>query len=141
MPQQRATVFIIDDEASIRTALERLCQSAGLAGRSFESVETFLAADVNDESACVVADIRMPGTSGLVLPARLRESQRNLPVIFVTAFDTPETRTEARVAGAAGYFRKPVDDQALLDAIEWALSCDTTLNTHRTRLNTPTKHT
>lgn len=115
-------VFILDDEASIRMALERLCHSAGLAGRSFESVETFLAADVNDESACIVTDIRMPGTSGLVLPARLRESHRHLPVIFMTAFDTPETRAEARAAGAAGCFRKPVDDQALLDAIEWALS-------------------
>lgn len=122
MPNQRVTVFIIDDEPPIRTALERLCRSAGMAARSFDSVETFLAADLNNAGACVVADIRMPGASGLALPRQLRDLHRNIPVIFMTAFDTPETRAEARLAGAAGYFRKPVDDQALLDAIEWSLS-------------------
>ena len=124
MPQQRATVFIIDDEASIRTALERLCRSAGYAGSAYESVEAFLESEVDDHNACVVADIRMPGTSGLALPGRLRDLHRSLPVIFMTAFDAPETRKEARLAGAAGYLRKPVDDQALLDAIEWSLSQD-----------------
>ena len=85
-------------------------------------METFLAADVNDESACRVTDIGMPGTSWLVLPTRLREPHQNLPVIFMTAFDTPKTRAEAHAAGAAGYFREPVDDRALLDVIEWSLS-------------------
>jgi FixJ family two-component response regulator len=124
MPAQRTNVFIIDDESSIRTALERLCRAAGHTGRAFESVDEFLAATVDDHAACVVTDIRMPGVSALELPSRLRALHRNLPVIFITAFDTPETRAEARAAGAAGYFRKPVDDQALLDAIEWSLSQD-----------------
>ena len=124
MTSPRTTVFIIDDEASIRTALVRLCHSAGFVGRSFESVEDFLTANLADEGACVVADIRMPGDSGLGLPSRLRALSRKLPVIFMTAFDTPKTRAEARLAGAAGYFRKPVDDRALLDAIEWSLGQD-----------------
>ena len=121
MPAPRATICIVDDEAPVRTALERLLRSAGYAGRTFESVDDFIAADLEVKPACVVADIRMPGISGLELPARLRAQHKDIPVIFITAYDTPDTRAEARRAGAAGYFRKPVDDQALLDAIEWAI--------------------
>ena len=69
----------------------------------------------------------MPGTSGLELPALLARTGQRLPVIFVTAHDTPETRELAHRLGAAGYFRKPVDEQALLDAIAWALSANTIL--------------
>lgn len=122
MSHPRANVFIIDNEASIRTALERLIRSAGHTGRSFESVEEFLAATVDDHNACVVTDIHLRGASGLTLPERLRELNRNIPVIFITAYDSPEHRSQARRVGGAGYFRKPVDDQALLDAIEWSLS-------------------
>ena len=121
MPSQHANVFIVDDEPSIRTALERLCRSAGHTGTSFESAEAFLTATVDDRDACVVTDIHLAGLSGLKLPERLRALDRNIPVIFITAFDSPETRAEARRVGGAGYFRKPVDDQALLDAIDWAL--------------------
>ena len=64
----------------------------------------------------------MPGTGGLDLPALIGSAGRHLPVIFVTAHDTPETRDLAKRLGAAGYFCKPVDDRALLDAIGWALS-------------------
>jgi len=63
----------------------------------------------------------MPGGSGLELPTLLETTGRKLPVIFVTAHDTPETREHALRVGAAGYFRKPVDELALLDAIAWAL--------------------
>lgn len=122
MPSHRASVFIIDDQPSIRTAIERLCRSAGLSGQSFESVEEFLAATVDDRDACIVTDIHLRGLSGLALPERLHALHRDLPVIFITAHDSPETRTRARRVGGAGYFRKPVDDQALLDAIDWALS-------------------
>ena len=121
MPAQRAHVFIIDDEPSIRMALERLCRSAGHTGRSFESVEGFLAATVDDHDACIVTDVRLRGASGLTLPDRLHALRRRIPVIFITAYDSPESRAEARRAGGAAYFRKPVDDQALLDAIAWAI--------------------
>ena len=66
-------------------------------------------ADLSDENACVISDVWMPGTSGLELPALLAR----LPVIFITAHDTPETREMAQRVGAAACFRKPVDDQAL----------------------------
>jgi FixJ family two-component response regulator len=90
--------------------------------RTFASVEDFLRSDFTDENACVISDIQMPGTNGLELPALLARAGHRVPVIFVTAHDTPETRCRAQSTGAAGYFRKPVDDQALLDAIAWAIS-------------------
>lgn len=78
--------------------------------------------DFEDENACVVSDVQFPGKSGLELPVLLGRAGHRLPVVFVTAHDTPETRDLAMRFGAAGYFRKPVDDQALLDAISWAIS-------------------
>ena len=89
---------------------------------TFASVEDFVRSNPSDVNACVVSDIQMPGLSGLDLPALLARAGHQLPVIFVTAHDTPETRARAQSMGAVGYFRKPVDDQALLDAIAWALS-------------------
>ena len=79
-------------------------------------------AEVSDENACVVSDVQFPGKCGLELPVLLGRAGHTLPVIFVTAHDTAETRDLAQRFGAAAYFRKPVDDQALLDAITWAIS-------------------
>ena len=115
-------IYIIDDEPSICTAYARLARSARMEARTFGSVGEFLAADCSDENACVISEARMPGASGLELPALLAGVRRDLPVIIVTAHDTSEMREAARQAGAAAYFRKPVDDQALLDAVSWAMS-------------------
>ena len=121
MPSFPIQVYIVDDEASVCTAYARLIRSARMAPRTFSSVEDFLGSDFSDENACVISDVQMPGASGLELPSLLERAGHRLPVIFVTAHDTPETRERAQRLGAAGYFRKPVDDQALLDAIVWAL--------------------
>jgi FixJ family two-component response regulator len=115
-------VYIVDDEASVCTAYARVVRAAKMQPRTFGSVEDLMDSDFSDENACVIADVQMPGTSGLDLPGLLAKAGHNLPVIFVTAHDSPETRERAQRAGAAAYFRKPVDDQALLDAIAWALS-------------------
>jgi FixJ family two-component response regulator len=115
-------VYIVDDESSIRTAYARLVRSAKMEPLTFSSVEEFMRSEVSDENACVVSDVRMPGASGLELPALLSRAGRRLPVIFTTAQDTVETRDFAQRLGAAAYFRKPVDDQALLDAITWAIA-------------------
>jgi FixJ family two-component response regulator len=117
-----ATVYIVEDDASVRRAMSRLMRSAGLSEAAFANVKEFVAADIEDTNACVVADVRMPGASGLDLPEILAGRGNQLPVIFVTAQDTEVTRERARNVGAAGYFRKPVDDQALIDSIHWALS-------------------
>lgn len=122
MSNQPIQVYIVDDEPSICTALARLVRSARMQPRTFASVEDFMHSSVSDENACVVSDVQFPGASGLDLPVMLARAGRHLPVIFVTAHDTPETRDRAQRIGAAAYFRKPVDDQALLDAIAWALS-------------------
>jgi FixJ family two-component response regulator len=121
MPNTPIQVYIVDDESSVCTAYARLVRSAKMQPRTFASVEEFMRADFSDENACVVSDVQFPGRSGLELPVLLGRAGHHLPVIFVTAHDTPETRDLAQRFGAAGYFRKPVDDQALLDAIAWAV--------------------
>jgi FixJ family two-component response regulator len=122
MPTAPTRVYIVDDEPSICTAYARLVRSAKMQPQTFASVEEFLQSDFSDENACVVSDIQMPGTSGLELPGLLAAAGRHVPVVFVTAHDTSETRDRAQSVGAAAYFRKPVDDQALLDAIAWAVN-------------------
>ena len=122
MPNQPIQIYIVDDEPSICTAYARLANSAKMQPRTFSSVEEFLGTKLPDENACVVCDVAMPGVSGLELPGLLAREGRRLPVIFVTAHDTEETRSTAHRMGAAAYFRKPVDDQALLDAIAWAVN-------------------
>lgn len=118
---QPATIVIVDDEESVRTAMARMVRSAGLRALIFASVDDLLQHLDVLTNACIISDIRMPGTSGLALPGLLAERGLDLPVIFVTAYDTSQLRTAAKRAGGAAYFRKPVDDHALLDAIEWVL--------------------
>ncbi len=114
-------IYIVDDEPSICTAYSRLALTAKMQPKAFASVEEFLSSEFTDENACVISDVWMPGISGLDLPDLLARDGHRLPVIFVTANDSPEAREIAQRSGAAGYFRKPVDDQALLDAIEHAI--------------------
>ncbi|HUB68236.1 MAG TPA: response regulator [Candidatus Methylacidiphilales bacterium] len=121
MPPSPIQVYVVDDEPSVCIAYARLLRSAKMQPRTFSSVEELLQADISRHNACVISDVRMPGASGFTLPALLAQAGYRLPVILVTAFDTPSMRDLAQQAGAAAYFRKPVDDQALLDAIVWAL--------------------
>lgn len=118
----RSTIFIIDDDASVRRALCRVMTSAGLECESFDSAEEFLAKAHPGMVGCIVADMTMPGMSGLELMPVLDAAGIHLPLILLTAHDSEEMRVAARNAGAAAYFRKPVDTQALLDAIRWAFN-------------------
>ncbi len=122
MQKKQAIVYIVDDDDSVRRAIARLIRSAAMEAQTFASGGDFLKSKFRNQKACMVADVRMPGMSGLELHQKLIERGIKLPVICVTWFDTAETRNQARESGAFGYFRKPVDDQALLDAIQWALS-------------------
>ena len=115
-------VYIIDDDESVRRALGRLLRSADMEPMASASVDEFLALDLRAERSCVVADVRMPGTASLCLPTVLAARGRRMPVIFLTAQDTPQTRADAKVHGGAAFFRKPVDDQALLDTIAWLVA-------------------
>lgn len=114
-------VYLVDDDASVRQALARFIRSAGMREEVFATASELLARAAAAPPDCVIADIRMPGTSGLELPNLLARHGHDVPVIFVTAYDTEENRTAARQARAAAFFHKPVDGQALLDAIAWAV--------------------
>lgn len=115
-------IYVVDDDASICKAVTRLMSAAELPVEAFSSAEAFLAAARPSASDCLLIDIHMPGMSGLQLQQRLKETGIPVPVIFITAFDDDQARVQASRAGAAGYFRKPFDDQALLDAIYFATS-------------------
>ena len=126
--ETKLTVYVVDDDASVRQALSLLLISAGMEVLTFKSANDFLKFKFREENACLITDIKMPRISGLELQQKLTERKSKIPVIFLTAFDSDETRNQIKQAGAAGYFRKPVDDQALLDAILWATSMNVSLN-------------
>ena len=114
-------VFVVDDDRSARRGLARLLRAAGHDVRDFASANEFLDALGAGASGCLILDARMPGLSSEELWAELKARDKRLSIIFVTADDDPATRREAQKMGAVGFFRKPVDGTALLDAVEWAL--------------------
>ena len=114
-------IYVIDNDPSIRKALARLMTAAGLPVCTFASGEDFLSANEPTASACLVTAVQMPGMSGLEVQHRLGQTDRRLPIIFVTSIDDEQTRDQAGRAGAVAYFHKPIDGQALLDTIAFAL--------------------
>ena len=114
-------MFVVDDDSSARNGIARLLRAAGHNVHAFASANEFLDFLSHDVSGCVVLDARMPGLSGEELQAELLLRGINLSIIFVTGDDDPETKRKAMEMKAAGFFRKPVDGTALLDAIDWAL--------------------
>ena len=117
-------VLIVDDDASVRKGLSRLMRSAGIESHAYASPESFLAEIHNEGHACILMDITMPRMSGLELGAQLREKGITLPMIAISAHDDDDTRHLARDLGVRFFLRKPVDDQALLDAISWVVQGD-----------------
>lgn len=117
--QSGKTVYIVDGDESVRRAMKRLIHLTGMNVRSFHSLDEFLGAGCSYENACMVADVKV-FEHGPELPAKMVDSRCQIPVIFVTAYDNKADREKAKEMGAVAYFLKPVDDQALLDAIEWA---------------------
>jgi FixJ family two-component response regulator len=122
--ERRAVVFVIDDDASMRGALENLVGSAGLDVRLFASPSEFLAAERPDAPGCLVLDVRLPGMTGLAFHEELVKTGVALPVIFVTGHaDVPMT-VRAMKAGAVEFLTKPFRDVELLDAIHAAIERD-----------------
>lgn len=117
-------VHIVDDDESVRKGLSRLMRSAGIESHAYASPESFLAETHDEGHACIIMDITMPRMSGLEFGAKLKEKKIALPVIAVSARDDDETRHLARDLGVRFFLRKPVDDQALLDAISWVVDGD-----------------
>jgi FixJ family two-component response regulator len=117
-----ATVFLVDDDASVRRALTRLIKSAGYRVRAFASAREFL--DIRplpEGRACLVLDVRMPGLTGLDLQGELEKTKPVLPIIFITGHGDIPMSVKAMKAGAVDFFPKPVKDTDLLRAIEQAL--------------------
>jgi FixJ family two-component response regulator len=117
-----ATVFLIDDDASVRRGLTRLIKSIGHQVQAFASARQFLDSEWQRHNpACLVLDVRMPGLSGLDLQRELEAKKENLPIIFITGHGDVPTSVRAMKAGAADFLQKPVTDKDLLKAIEDAL--------------------
>ena len=116
-----ATVFVIDDDARIRAATERLLKSVGLHAESYATPKEFLTRKLPDGPTCLVLDVRLPGMSGLDVQRKLAEEGIEIPVIFITGHaDIPMT-VRAMKSGAVEFLTKPFRDQDLLDAIQQAL--------------------
>ncbi len=114
-------VAIVDDDDLVRSALQGLMKAVGLPVRVFASGEEFLKSGQQHETACLVADIRMPGMSGLELQAKLNAEHCRIPTIFITAHGDAKMRMQALRAGAVEFLAKPFDDEALLESVQAAL--------------------
>jgi FixJ family two-component response regulator len=114
-------VAIVDDDDSMRSALQGLLKAIGLPARAFSSAEEFLTSGQQHETACLIADIRMPGMSGLELQARLNAEHCRIPTIFITAHGDTKMRMQALRAGAVEFLAKPFEDEALLESVRAAL--------------------
>ncbi len=119
-----ACVLLVEDDPSMREALEDLARSVGLTVRSFPSVREFLDAPRPDIPCCVVLDVRLPGQSGLDLQADLARDPRAPPVIFITGHGDVAMSVRAMKAGAIEFLSKPFRDQDLLDAVQAGLERD-----------------
>src|ERR1700726_945175 len=114
-------IAIVDDDDLMRNALQGLLKSVGLPARAFASVEEFLQSGQQHQIACLIADIRMPGMSGLELQAHLNAERCRIPIIFITAHGDEKMRMQALRAGAVEFMAKPFDDEALLESVRAAL--------------------
>ena len=123
MKQETFTVYVVDDDPSIRKALERLLRSAGYHALTFESAEEFLDSTAAPGKGCLVLDIRLPGMTGLDLHKKLASEGTKYSVIFMTAHDNPQWQERAKKMDAVAYLNKPFSEQTLLHAIQ-LVKCD-----------------
>ena len=124
MTEADSIVFVIDDDASVREALESLIRSIGLRVETFPSTRDFLKKRLAEIPRCLVLDVRLPGTSGLSFQRQLAKAEINIPIIFITGHGDVPMSVRAMKAGALEFLTKPFRDQDLLDAIQLALEKD-----------------
>jgi FixJ family two-component response regulator len=117
-------VFIVDDDASVRRSLERLLRSVGLQAESFATAHEFLQRSPHNAPNCLVADVRMPGLSGLALQEVLAGANNPIPIIFIAGYSDISTSVKAMKAGAVDFLSKPLNERDLLDAIQQAIAKD-----------------
>jgi FixJ family two-component response regulator len=121
MEPGKPTVCIIDDDTSVRKALQRLIRAAGHQVEAFSSAAAYLEAAPPMAPACLVLDVRMPGMSGLELQQRLEGTPSQFPIVFITGHGDEDVRSQAMASGAVEVLDKPLDEKVLLAAIERAL--------------------
>ena len=114
-------VAIVDDDELMRSAVGGLLKAVGLPAQEFASAEEFLNSGQQHQAGCLIADIRMPGISGLELQAKLNADRCRIPIIFITAHGDEKMRMQALRAGAVEFMAKPFDDEALLESVRVAL--------------------
>lgn len=124
MSRVRPTVFVVDDDVSMREALKNLFRSVGLEVQTYGEAQEFLSTVRSDAPGCLVLDVRLPGLSGLDLQRRLAESNIQIPIIFITGHGDIQMSVRAMKAGAVEFLTKPFRDQDLLDAVQQALQRD-----------------
>jgi len=121
-----STVFVVDDDASIRQAIQGLLKSVGLRSEAFSSAQEFLARKMAEGPSCLVLDVRLPGLSGLDFQRQLAEAGVLIPIIFITGHGDIQMSVKAMKSGAVEFLTKPFHDQNLLDAVQQALERDRT---------------
>jgi len=124
MTQSNPTVFVVDDDASVRKSLARLMRSVGLNVEMFASAQEFLRRKRFEGPGCLVLDVRMPGLSGLDLQEALTAADTSIPIVFITGHGDIPMSVQAMKAGAVDFLPKPFKDQDLLDAIHQAIDRD-----------------
>src|SRR2546426_7653738 len=123
-PADAPRVFVIDDDATMRAAIQGLLKSAGLRSESFGTAEEFLLSKRSDGPSCLVLDVSLPGVNGLDFQRELADAGIRIPVIFITGHGDIPMSVKAMKSGAVEFLTKPFRDQDLLDAIHQALDRD-----------------
>ena len=124
MNEETPVVFVVDDDASVREALDDLLRSVGLKVESFGSTQEFISKERPDAPGCIVLDVRLPGSSGLEFQRTLMSSGVQLPIIFISGHSDIPMSVQAMKSGAIEFLTKPLHEQALLDAIQAAIEHD-----------------
>jgi FixJ family two-component response regulator len=131
MPETQAIVFVVDDDASVREALERLIRSAGLRVEAFASAEEFLKRPRADAPSCLVLDVRLPHLSGLDLQRRMVEANNEIPIVFITGHGDIPTTVRAMKAAAVEFLTKPLVEGDVLESIRGAIARDRSVRSHQ----------
>ncbi|MFH1733664.1 MAG: response regulator transcription factor [bacterium] len=121
MTPVETTVFVVDDDTSVRTALKRLIKSLGFKVETFDSAQAFLKHGPHDGPECLILDVRMPGMGGIELQEQLTRAGLHMPIIFITGHGNIPMSVKAIKAGAVDFIEKPFEDQKLVDAINIAI--------------------
>lgn len=122
--EERPTIFVVDDDTSMRDALKNLFRSVGLNVESFAIAQEFVSRERSKGPACLVLDVRLPGVSGLDLQRQLIDANIQIPIVFITAHGDIQMSVRAMKAGAVEFLTKPFRDQDLLDAVQEAVDRD-----------------